>query len=454
MKLYKFCLAAAILAFSVSATAQMIKIYQLDVTGIVDGHEYVDLGLSVKWATCNIGAENAKRIYDYDGDYFSWGEIEPKKSYDSNTYTAKGQRFREDGYSEPRDVAAVKWGGSWRMPTDGEYQELIDSCTWKDAVWIYPDSSRIWGNIITGPSGKSIFLPNAGFRDGEKAGSFSDYYWTASSANITLSNIIGELYTLDPVGSSAGAIKTGMGDKQLCIIPRYYGLPVRAVSTAISSDQLTPATDTIDGHGYVDIGLSVMWATCNLGAEKMGDYGDYFAWGETEPKLDYFYENSATIKSVHNYRDAAMTNWGNSWRLPTHEELAELNDCEWTECSIEGKQGYKVTGPNGNSIFLPAAGIAAGSHIDKPGSQCFYWSASTYPDEGGDPVNFTDFNANGEPKLPKNATFYDSDSDEYRQEESIAFSDGDTDIINRSYGMSIRPVVRKEALSKQKKRKK
>ena len=212
------------------------------------------------------------------------------------------------------------------------------------------------------------------------------------------------------------------------------------------------ATGIIDGHGYVDLGLSVMWATCNLGADKPEDYGDYFAWGETEPKLKYYYENSTTIKSTYNYRDAAMANWGKSWRVPTHEEFEELNNCQWLECSIDGKKGYKITGPNGNCIFLPAAGLAAGSHIDKPGDQYFYWSASTFDDEGFGPANITDFDADGKPILPKDNTFYDNDSDYYR-EDAIALS-YDDEYINRSYGLSIRPVVRLKSTTKQKKRKK
>ena len=453
MKPYKFSFAAMVLAVSTGATAQMQRINQLDVTGIIDGHEYVDLGLSVKWATRNIGAENAISCYDYHGDYFSWGEVETKKSYDSNTCTTTEHKNRW-GYGQPSDVAAVKWGSSWRMPTDGEYQELIDSCTWKDAVWIFPDSSRIWGSYITGPNGNSIFLPSATFRAAEKDWTVGNYYWTAASANVILSNIVGDWCELDPTGSNAGAIKTGTEEPKLCIIPRFYGLPVRAVSTALTSNDLTPATDTIDGHGYVDLGLSVMWATCNLGADKPEDYGDYFAWGDTEPKLKYYYENSTTIKSTCNYRDAAMANWGKSWRVPTHEEFEELNNCQWLECSIDGKKGYKITGPNGNCIFLPAAGLAAGSHIDKPGDQYFYWSSSTYDDDGVGPANITDFDADGKPIMPKDNTFYDNDND-YYHEDAIAFSsDSFKDIIRRSYGLSIRPVARLKSTTKQKKRKK
>ena len=128
-----------------------------------------------------------------------------------------------------------------------------------------------------------------------------------------------------------------------------------------------------EGHGYVDLGLSVKWATCNVGATSPEDYGDYFAWGETETKSEYTEENSATyglsisqlesqgyIDGAGNLNpqyDAAAANWGGDWRMPTVAEMWELiNNCTWTWTTQNGVSGYNVEGPNGNSIFLPAAG--------------------------------------------------------------------------------------------------
>ena len=118
-----------------------------------------------------------------------------------------------------------------------------------------------------------------------------------------------------------------------------------------------------DGHEYVDLGLSVKWATCNVGASKPEEYGDYFAWGETSTKEEYTEENSLTygkkmsdIAGNAQY-DAARANWGGSWRMPTEYEWQELIDkCKWEWGKVTGVKVNKVTGPNGNSIFLPAAG--------------------------------------------------------------------------------------------------
>lgn len=113
----------------------------------------------------------------------------------------------------------------------------------------------------------------------------------------------------------------------------------------------------INDHEWVDLGLSVKWATCNVGANSPEDDGNYYAWGETSTKSSYTDDNSVTygknfgdIGGDSQY-DAATANWGGDWRLPTKSELEELvNKCTWT-CTRT--KGCKVTGPNGNSIFLP-----------------------------------------------------------------------------------------------------
>ena len=138
----------------------------------------------------------------------------------------------------------------------------------------------------------------------------------------------------------------------------------------------------------VDLGLSVKWATCNMGASSPSEYGNYYAWGETRTKSTYTEENCQTYnKSMGNIAgssqyDAARANWGGSWRLPTQAEFQELIDkCTWTWTSQGDHNGYKVTGKNGNSIFLPAAGCRYGSSLSLAGEIGSYWSSS--PDESG-----------------------------------------------------------------------
>ena len=181
-----------------------------------------------------------------------------------------------------------------------------------------------------------------------------------------------------------------------------------ALCTYAQTNRSTSGKKIHNGHEYVDLGLSVKWATCNVGASKPENYGDYFAWGETRPKSinydwstykwgrgDWFnltkYCTDSGYGTVDNKTqlelsdDAARANWGGSWRMPTHDEFAELcTKCKWIWTTRNGVKGYKVTSKtNGRSIFLPAAGYRSYSSLDYAGSYGFYWSSSLsagYPD--------------------------------------------------------------------------
>ena len=143
----------------------------------------------------------------------------------------------------------------------------------------------------------------------------------------------------------------------------------------------------INGREYVDLGLpsGLKWATCNVGASLPEEYGDYYAWGEIETKSEYTKDNSKTrgksmsdISGNSTY-DVARAKWGGSWRLPTEKELEELkNNCKWEWTTQNGEKGYKVIGPNGNSIFLPAAGYRNGSSFYYAGEYGFYWGSTPY----------------------------------------------------------------------------
>lgn len=183
--------------------------------------------------------------------------------------------------------------------------------------------------------------------------------------------------------------------------------------------------DPYNGHEYVDLGLpsGTLWATCNVGASSPEEYGDYFAWGETEPyyieghsqdyPCDYWKEGKDGYKwSSYKYcngswatftltkycvnanegivdnkttldleDDAAYVNWGSNWRMPTDAELTELRvKCRWIPTSINGIAGHKVTGPNGKSIFLPNAGFRAYGNLESTEYEGWYWSNSLYDD--------------------------------------------------------------------------
>ena len=191
-------------------------------------------------------------------------------------------------------------------------------------------------------------------------------------------------------------------------------------------------------NGAVDLGLpsGTLWADRNIGANSPEGYGDYFAWGETSPKSEYNwstykycngsydtltkYNNKSIYGTIDNKTileasdDAATANWGSNWRMPTHAEQEELIEkCTWTWTTHNGVKGYKVTGPNGNSIFLPAAGYRSGSSVGNAFSYGNYWSASL--DESG-------------PNEARIMDFFSANHYSYNN--------------SRSYGYSVRAVAR------------
>lgn len=164
----------------------------------------------------------------------------------------------------------------------------------------------------------------------------------------------------------------------------------------------------LNGHDYVDLGLpsGTLWATCNVGAATPEGYGDYFAWGETQPKTTY---NWSTYKYANgNYDqltkycnwfdygyngftddltvlqpgdDAATANWGSGWCMPTREQWVELyqNTANiWT--TQNGVNGRLFTASNGNSLFLPAAGARWDDELNHVGSLGLFCSSSLYSD--------------------------------------------------------------------------
>lgn len=158
-----------------------------------------------------------------------------------------------------------------------------------------------------------------------------------------------------------------------------------------------PMIGIINGHEWVNLGLSVKWATCNVGASGPSDYGGYYVWGETRTKSCYEWDNCFDCLDSKGDRwgiynigslvqivptsghDAASENWGGTWRMPTISELDELcTKCKWIWTNRDGHHGYTVIGPNGNSIFFPAAGYRYGTDSYHVGEYGDYWSNAPY----------------------------------------------------------------------------
>ncbi len=144
------------------------------------------------------------------------------------------------------------------------------------------------------------------------------------------------------------------------------------------------SNNTIQGHEYVDLGLSVKWATCNVGASQSHEYGNYYAYSKTHTKDkstkddNQTYNTSMDDISGNPGYNVVTANWGDLWRLPTNEEIDELiNKCTWQWMKQNDVNGFKVTGPNGNSIFLPAAGHYNEASPCNVGKKGYYLTSSS-----------------------------------------------------------------------------
>lgn len=235
------------------------------------------------------------------------------------------------------------------------------------------------------------------------------YVWASSSVSWVIEDIPSWI-TVSPRNGTGDAVVT-MSFGANTQSKRSATLSVRCTDTdwparvnlTVSQDKQVVSTT----HEYVDLGLSVKWATCNVGASKPEEYGDYFAWGEIETKSTYrwyaykYYLSGSTeediklSKYVNNSNwgtvdskmildindDVAHVKWGGNWRIPTYSEAWELHDnCTWTWTTVNGVYGYKITsnktGFTSRSIFLPASGIKFESTVYYRGTVGYYWANS------------------------------------------------------------------------------
>ena len=498
-------------SISIIANTTLYAQWKDKISGTANGHDYVDLGLpsGTLWATCNVGAEAPEEY----GDYFAWGETEPKEEYNWGTYKwCNGSEYTLTKYCVESDrgtvdnktvldlsddAANATWGRNWRMPTKAEQDELRNTSY---TTWTWTTQNGVNGCKVTSKiNGNSIFLPAAGHRyhyDSYLHGAgFVGYYWSRSlytgftcdayylsfgSSNVTSSYHVRNYgYSVRPViftftlmfdgngGEGSMAAIDGQHNDRV-IIPAstfkregYYvaGWNTKADGTGISYTegetisitanttlyaQWKLSSGTSSGSTWIDLGLTsgTKWATMNVGATSPEDYGDYFAWGETQSKETYNwstykwcegrkstqtkYCTSSSYGTVDNNTildledDVANANLGGDWCMPTQKEQEELRtECTWTWNAQNGVNGYTVTGPSGNSIFLPAAGYCDNSGFNGAGSGGYYWSSSLSKTNSS------------------NAYYLHFDSSNVGISYFNSFSDG-----NRYYGYYVRPVLR------------
>ena len=386
--------------------------------GSTDKVEYVDLGLPSGnlWAKCNLGA-SAPEAY---GDYYAWGEVEPKQVYTNSNHKwykegAPSLGFtkynNEDGklsLEDEDDAVIQKLGNGWRTPTLADFRELTNQ---KYTTIEKTTLNGVAGYQITSKRNKkSIFIPFAGFKNDKIpfAGFKNDKPQTreissSESVAICMTNqrrIDDQVFNCWSFAFEQDRIRR-YGKR------RYDGIsirPVKGPGVPVPND-------------CVDLGLAsgLLWAKYNMGATEPTDRGNYYAWGETSTKKKYngsSYKHFKTddydrVKKIYKYNegdgkevldledDAARANLGVGYRIPTKADWEELlDDCKWEAVTVtlpieldpaqkKSVARWKVTGPNGNYIILPATGGVKRTGVyfgyEYFDYDTFYTTANLYP---------------------------------------------------------------------------
>ena len=373
--------------------------------GIEDSVEYVDLGLPSGnlWAKCNLGA-SAPEAY---GDYYAWGEVEPKQVYTNSNhkwYKEGAPRLgftkynNEDGklsLENEDDAVIQKLGNGWRTPTLADFRELTNQ---KYTTIKKTTLNGVAGYQITSKrNGKSIFIPFAGFKNDKPQ---TREISSSESVAICMTNqrrIDNQVFNCWTFAFEQDRIRR-YGKR------RYDGISIRPVKG--------PGVPI--PNNCVDLGLAsgLLWAKCNMGTTEPTELGNYYAWGVTSTTKKYnnaYYKHYKTdeygsIKKILKYNeedgktvldledDAARANFGVGYRIPTQEDWKELlEDCKWEAVTatlpivVDPSQKkiiarWKVTGPNGNSIVLPATiGFRCDGIHDATDMNTYYTTADLYP---------------------------------------------------------------------------
>lgn len=370
--------------------------------GSTDKVEYVDLGLPSGnlWAKCNLGASSPEAY----GDYYAWGEVEPKQEYTKSNHKwykdgAPSQGFtkynNEDGkltLEDEDDAVIQKIGNGWRTPTLADFRELTNQ---KYTTIEKTTLNGVAGYQITSKKNKkSIFIPFAGFKNSEKPQT------RAISDDESVAVCMTNLRRIDNMVYNAWTFAF-----QQDRIGRYGKRRPDGISIRPVKGPGVPVP-----NNCVDLGLAsgLLWAKCNLGTTEPTELGDYYAWGELSTKKEYYStnykhfdkhgvikyneEDGKTVLELED--DVARANLGVGYRIPTKADWEELlEDCKWEAFTVslpieldpsqkKSIARWKVTGPNGNSIVLPmTGGFKSDGWGVMPDYDTYYTTANLYPAE-------------------------------------------------------------------------
>ena len=328
-----------------------VTVVQCD--GEDNGHYYVDLDLpsGLRWAICNVGTDRPEGY----GNYFAWGETEPKSEYKwitykfcngSSTTLTKYNSVIDYGSVDNKvtleladDAARANWQGKWRMPTKEEFDELINSsnCTTETV-----HQNNVYGIKITSKkNGNSIFIPGAYYWSSSLYSGYQAWYFFTDCSVLGADRDRGFIVrpvTVDgltvavtsvSLNKTGTTMAVGVAETLVASISPFNAID-KSVTWSSSNTNVATVTDsgivmakaagsaTItvttndggkyatclvtvvqcddgeeNGHFYVDLGLpsGLKWATCNVGADSPEEYGNYFAWGETTSKSEYTWTN-------------------------------------------------------------------------------------------------------------------------------------------------------------------
>lgn len=396
------------------------------ISGTIDGHDYVDLGLSIKWATCNVGAQKPWEI----GNHYAWGQSTPYTEWTFLNYQFTYPPCSPDYVLDAQfDAVTINWGKSWRMPTKEEIDELIEphNCDW---VWVenINGSGNSGYKVISKKNGNSIYLPAGKYiphEDYITPTKIEGYYWS-STADPQINKT--------PSTQSPFSLYFKEGIHYESINWCFDGLTIRGVvgtpnsyfaDTNYTKDeeetqkQGFTVSGKVGSYTYVDLGLPsrTLWATYNIGANLPHEYGEYYAWGETTPKELYneenykyfigFSDHGAThwaqyskyvaseqhgspdfLTTLEPNDDVATAIWGEKWQMPSKEQWEELAFyCIWhrKDITINGKSIFGYIGEskiNGHTIFIPFSGMLY-ANVPNNHMSAEYWSRDLSIDKMG-----------------------------------------------------------------------